>query len=258
MIIICGPCVIESGASIFRSALEIIEVIRLFSKLYKIDFYFKASCIKDNRSSNNNFPGIGFKKGIKLLDMVRDEYQVKITTDFHTPHQIEQYGHEVDLIQIPAFLAMQSSLINTAAKIGKPIHLKKPQFLSPFDIQKPVQKIKDINPEVRVIVTDRGTSFGYDGVMMDSRHIRIMKRFVDEVIVDVTHPQNHSRFYDRTFAKDLGMASIAVGADGVFIESHYQPEVSLCDKDCQIACKNLHGYLSKFIQLYEHVSEKKG
>ena len=163
MILICGPCVIENEEQLFTSAKEIIEIVERFPE---IDFYFKASCIKDNRTSNNNFKGVGFDKGIDLLNIIRNRYSIKTTTDFHTAEQIRLYGNQVDLVQIPAFLAMQSELTDIASESSVPIHIKKPQFLNPKDINKPVRKIKDLNPDTEVFVTDRGTKFGYDEVII--------------------------------------------------------------------------------------------
>ena len=193
-----------------------------------------------------------------MLLNVQSRFNVNITTDFHTETQIKEYGSNVDLIQIPAFLSMQSSLINEVVKLTKPVHLKKPQFLSPGNIHKPVSKIKDQNPNIQVMMTDRGTMFGYDSVMFDPRHIRKMKETykADKVLIDITHPQNHSKVYDRTYARDLGMAALACDVDGLFIESHVVPEQALCDADSQLRTMQLKMYLKSFIELYRFINDR--
>ena len=128
MTLICGPCVIEDEYMFYKTAEEIVDIVIEYED--NIDFYFKASCIKDNRTNNKNYTGVGFEKGIEMLLDVKSRFGVNITTDFHTETQIKDYGNNVDLIQIPAFLSMQSSLINEVIKLTKPVHLKKPQFSS--------------------------------------------------------------------------------------------------------------------------------
>jgi len=256
MILICGPCVIENKKILNDTANLIIEYV---NKHNNIDFYFKSSCVKDNRTNIENFCGIGFKRGIEFLLDIKSKYNVKITTDFHTTDQVKKYAKYVDLIQIPAFLAMQSSLINEVVKFDIPVHIKKPQFLDPIDIKKPVQKIKDQNGKIKVFVSDRGTKFGYDEVIFDPRHITTMKKthVCDKILVDITHPQNHSKHYNRDYAYDLGMASIAVGADGLFIESHINPYEALCDGDSQLTPLQFASYLKNFKRLYDWLRHEK-
>jgi len=250
MILICGPCVIDSLNDLRIDACE----ISAMADKYSLDLYFKASCIKDNRTNLKNYSGPGFTIGIQYLEEVKKQYGMKITTDFHTVEQIEVYANRVDLIQIPAFLAMQTSLINAAIKIGKPIHIKKPQWLPPYDVSNPVSKVKDQSKDIEVFMTDRGTTFGYGNVMVDPRHIKKMKTSdCDKVIVDITHPQNHSEIYSADYAEQLGMASIAAGADGLFIESTYNPMIAKCDGDSMIPTGQLYHYLNKFTKLYRFI-----
>jgi len=253
MILICGPCVIENLSKLRKDAKEIVAIV---NKYNNIDFYFKSSCIKDNRTRIQNYSGPGFKSGIKSLIKIKEEFHCKITTDFHTVEQIETYAKYVDLIQIPAFLAMQTSLAKAASKTGKPIHIKKPQWLSSGDVKKPVSKIKNLNKDTKVFITDRGTTFGYDNVVMDPRHIRHMNETsnCDAVLVDITHPQNHSKIYNRSYAFDLGMSSIASGANGLFIESTIDPMNASCDADSQIPVKDLLKYIKGFINLYNYIN----
>ena len=251
MILICGPCVIENFDKLERDAAAIKSIV---DKYPDVDFYFKSSCIKENRTNLKNYRGLGFNIGLAFLRQLRDKYGIKITTDFHTSKQIEKYAHIVDLIQIPAFLAMQTGLVNTAAKIGKPIHIKKPQWLPPYDISKPVSKVFD-QTDVKVFVTDRGTTFGYGDVIFDPRHIKKMKRSgADKILVDITHLQNHSKIYSRTYAEPVGMAAIAAGADGLYMESTINPDEAQCDSDCMIPMKFLDEYIDKFVKLHRFIN----
>jgi len=241
MILICGPCVIEPNKDYLSQVAEQLVSLKGFDEII-----FKSSCIKNNRTKTSNYYGVGFESGIDQLLRINQEFGLKITTDFHTVTQIEDYGQDVDMIQIPAYLAMQTDLAIAAAKTNKPIHIKKPQFLSPSKINLPINKIKDTNPNAEIIVTDRGTSFGYDYVMMDPRHIRLMKmNGADKVIVDVTHPNKY--WDDYTFAFDLALSAKAVGADGIFMEVHPNPKDALCDADSQVPLNEAIPFLQKFV-----------
>jgi 2-dehydro-3-deoxyphosphooctonate aldolase (KDO 8-P synthase) len=250
MILICGPCVIENFESLEYDANKIKNIV---DKYPDIDFYFKSSCVKDNRTSLQNYYGPGFDEGIKQLLRIKNK-GIKITTDFHTPSQIKQYAYLVDLIQIPAFLSMQTSIITEAVKIGKPIHIKKPQWLPPYDVKKPISKVFEQFRNTELFITDRGTSFGYGDVMFDPRHIKMMKGNGAKVLVDITHPQNHSEIYDRSYAEPLGMAAIATGVDGLFMEATYLPENARCDSDSMIPIDSLEEYIDKFIKLYRFIN----
>lgn len=255
MILICGPCVIEDLKKLKDDASSITSIV---SKYPDIDFYFKSSCVKDNRTSINNYRGPGFSLGIEYLLEVKSLYNIKITTDFHTEEQLRSFGRFVDLIQIPAFLAMQTSLTNEALKVGKPIHIKKPQWLPPYDVVKPLSKILEQKPESEVFITDRGTTFGYGNVVFDPRHIKKMKSvtYDQKVLVDITHLQNHSEIYNMTYAEQVGMAAIAAGADGLFMESTINPYKARCDSDCMIPMQYLHKFIDNFIQLYRFINAK--
>jgi len=253
MIIICGPCVIENLDALQKDAELIFEEV---NKYHIIDFYFKASCLKENRTRINNYRGLGFEVGIEQLLRIKAKYGVQITTDFHTPQQITEYGSYVDLIQIPAFLAMQTSLIEEAVKTRKTIHIKKPQWLPPHNSFKPVTKAKELRYGTEVFITDRGTSFGYGNVIFDPRHIKSMKLSsnADKILVDITHLQNHSKIYDREYSEVVGLAAIAAGADGLFMESTFNPLEASCDSDSMINIDLLSSYLKKFVKLYEFIN----
>lgn len=254
MILICGPCAIESYNMLEADASSIKAIV---DKYPDVDFYFKSSCVKDNRTKIHNYQGVGFSKGIGYLLQLKSNYDIKITTDFHTQDQLKNYGKYVDLIQIPAFLAMQTSLISEAVKVGKPIHIKKPQWLPPYDVVKPISKVLEQNPNLQVFITDRGTTFGYGNVMFDPRHIKKMKVssiYDQKILVDITHLQNHSEIYNNTYAEQVGMAAIAAGADGLFMESTINPFRAKCDSDCMIPTKYLDHLVEKFVKLYRFIN----
>jgi len=254
MILICGPCVIDTYGTLYNDAKVIKSIV---DKYPSVDFYFKSSCIKDNRSNLKNYYGPGFEDGTRYLSMLKSELGIKITTDFHTQEQIKEYGHTVDLIQIPAFLAMQTSLISEASKVGKPIHIKKPQWLPPYDVSKPISKVLGQGGNIEVFITDRGTTFGYGDVIFDPRHIKAMKDSskCDKALVDITHLQNHSKIYNRYYAEQVGAAAIAAGADGLFIEATIDPDKAKCDADSVLPIIVLEKYLEKFVKLYRFINE---
>jgi 2-dehydro-3-deoxyphosphooctonate aldolase (KDO 8-P synthase) len=246
MIVICGPCVIEDDDTMMRTAEEIIDTIAQFEG---IEFYFKSSCIKDNRTKLENDYGPGMDRGLKLLKKIGKKFGVKITTDFHNPFQIDQFGNEVDLIQIPAYLGMQTSLVMSATKgSDKPIHFKKPQFLSPERINQIVGKVYQLDPNRKIFISERGMSYGFDFLIVDPRTIRLMRRRIEteyssyvKLLVDVTHPNKY--WNDYTYCYDLTKMAMAVGSDGIFVECHSNPTSAKCDSDSQLPTKELKSLL---------------
>lgn len=231
MIIIAGPCIIENYEILEQTVKILLDAI----KDKEIDFYFKSSYAKDNRTKIENFHGYGPEMGINFLVTLKKEYGVKICTDFHSAQEIKDYGHKVDMIQIPAYLGQQTSILKAAALQNKKIHLKKPQFLSPNNIQQPVQKLLNMRVDPKdIIVSDRGTLFGYEQLIMDPRHIPIMKEFSSNVLFDITHPNKKyiSRSNNNSFI--LGKTAMVSGADGLFFETHPDPMKALCDADTQL------------------------
>lgn len=233
MILICGPCVIETYDILSHTVNILLNETNIKNNF---NFYFKSSCIKDNRTKLENYYGPGFDKGLEYLLKIKQIYNINITTDFHNPEQIIKYHKYVDLIQIPAFLARQTSLLITAAETNKPIHIKKPQFLGPHEIDQIINKIRSINANVELIICDRGTSFGYDYTMFDPRHIQYMKKHFSSnnisFIADITHPNKH--WNDNTYAFSIGKSAIVSGADGIFMETHIDPKHSLCDSESML------------------------
>jgi 2-dehydro-3-deoxyphosphooctonate aldolase (KDO 8-P synthase) len=230
MIIIAGPCVIESY--------DILEEVceRLISNLPENStFYFKSSYRKANRTNIQHYMGIGPEAGIDLLLKIKRQFNVKICTDFHSVEEIEEFGNLVDMVQIPAYLGQQTPMMYAAANTGKKIHLKKPQFLSPISMKDPIDKLKGLRVKsIDIIVSDRGTMFGYDQLMMDPRHYKILKENDISVLADITHPNKNYIRHDNQNAEILAKSAIVSGADGLFLETHPEPIKAMCDKQTQL------------------------
>lgn len=229
MILIAGPCVIESY-DILRKTADFLSKV-LENK--NIEFYFKASCIKDNRTAIQNYRGPGLIKGLHMLQKIKKEYGFKITTDFHSASQIESFGKTVDLIQIPAFLCMQTEITEAASKIDRPIHVKKGQFLGPLEAIKMWKKYKEAGCK-KVYLTDRGTQLGYNQLFIDPRHIVLWKQHNIPVLIDITHPNKN--YPNNTFEYSIALAKMALilNADGIFMEVHPKPTTALCDSATQL------------------------
>ena len=245
MKLIAGPCVIESKDQLFTTMDSLQNVL----KGKEIDFYFKSSCVKDNRTKIGNYRGVGFEEGIALLQEVRKKYNVKITTDFHNESQLMQYGKGVDLIQIPAYLAQQTSLLECAASIGVPIHIKKPQFLDTEDMNILTQKLEDLDFSKKVFVTDRGTSLGYKTLFMDPRHVPQLK--ADAILVDITHPNKNYPGYTTENSFALAMGYLAAGADGLFLETAPECEKAKCDSGTMLTLNHAHTIINRAYHLWE-------
>lgn len=249
MILIAGPCVLEDESTTRQTLELILEGIRDKN----VDFYFKASCIKDNRTRKGNYRGLGFERGMAIFENLKREYNVKITTDFHSSEQIDIWGRNVDIVQIPAFLSRQSSLLESAAKTGKIVHVKKAQFMSPNDITQPVGILEESGAD-KIFVTDRGTQFGYDDWIMDPRHVVSMRNQLSldvKILADITHPNKYkSGELNYSYAESLGLAYLAVGADGVFIETHPDCENALCDSNTMVPGEKFGSMINHLYQQY--------
>ena len=222
MILIAGPCVVEDYATTY----EIAKYLKWLTNELGIDFVFKASYDKANRTSIESFRGA--ENALDVLYSVKKELKVKITSDVHRVSDVVKASRLLDVIQIPAFLCRQTDLILEAAKTGLPINIKKGQFMSPYDMVHVVDKVKSVgNNDVTLI--ERGTTFGYNNLVVDMRSIPIMQKFAP-VIFDATHSvQLPGKGGEREFVPVLAKAAVAAGADGVFIECHPNPEKALCD-----------------------------
>lgn len=255
MKLIAGPCVVEDYEILDKTAQYLCSAI----EGKKIDFYFKSSAIKDNRTKIEKYQGVGMHEGISNLIDIGRKYDVKITTDFHTEIDIMRYGSYVDLIQIPAYLAQQTSLIEAASKIHKPIHIKKPQFLGPIEAAQPYNKLMDLGFDEQVFLTDRGTMFGYNMTMMDPRHIPLLKSHGPKVLVDVTHPnKNYPTGNDIDYkffnALILARSAIVSGADGIFLETHPDCTSAKCDAGTMISAQDIEEFVQDIYSLWKYIN----
>ena len=252
-VVIAGPCVIESEDMVMQIAKELYEVVNEKN----VQFYFKASFDKANRTSINGFRGPGIEEGIKILQKVKDIYGLPICTDIHEPWQAEKVAKVADIIQIPAFLCRQTDLLVAAAKTGKCINIKKAQFLAPWDMKNCLDKVKESGND-NVMLCERGTSFGYNTLVVDMTGLRVMKDFGVPVIFDATHsvqkPGNGtSTGGNRKYVEYLAKAAISVGVDGLFMETHPDPDSAKSDGPNMVLLEEMKELLIKLKKVYEAV-----
>lgn len=250
MIVIAGPCVIENEEITMRIAEKLKKIILGLD----IDFYFKASFDKANRTSIESFRGPGMKQGIRILQMVKERCDLKIVTDIHEPFQAEYVAEVADIIQIPAFLCRQTDLLVAAAKTGKKINVKKAQFLAPWDMQNVVRKIEQSGNR-NIYLCERGTTFGYNSLIVDMTSIMEMKKTGYPVIFDGTHSvqkpggNGTSTSGNREYIPYLTRAAIAAGADGLFLETHENPEEALSDGPNMIKLQDVRHLLEQCLAI---------
>lgn len=241
--LIAGPCVIENEHHCVMMA----EGIKEICEKLNIPFIFKASFDKANRSSIDSYRGVGISEGMKVLKLVKQIVGIPVTTDVHEIEQVDEVKNVVDLIQIPALLCRQTDLIAKAAKTGKPINIKKGQFMSPTEIRNAVEKVTSTGNR-KVLLTERGTIFGYNNLVVDMRSLAVMRGFAP-VIFDATHSvqmpglQGKTSGGQRNFVKYLARASIGVGVDALFMEVHDNPDAAPCDGPNMISLNELHPLL---------------
>jgi len=230
LVLISGPCVIENYETTFKIA----SFLKDLTNKLDIPFIFKASYDKANRTSINAFRGPGIDDGLKILETIKSELGVTIISDVHRIVEIDAAARVLDIIQIPAFLCRQTDLIVEIAKTGKPLNIKKGQFLAPWDIINIIEKVTATGNN-QIVVTERGTMFGYNNLVVDFRGIKIMQDTGWPVVFDATHSiqlpggKGKSSGGQREFAPILANAAVAAGADGVFMEVHEDPDNALCD-----------------------------
>ncbi len=250
MFVIAGPCVIESESLCLRVAESLLKTC---SKL-GLSFTFKASFDKANRTSAKSYRGPGIESGLKVLSRVQREFGVPVLTDVHTEAQVAVAATVVDVLQIPAFLCRQTDLIEAAAATGRILNIKKGQFLAPGDMGRVVEKARAAGAE-RILVTERGTTFGYHNLVADMRSIPILQRLGLPVVFDVTHSvqlpggAGDRSGGEREFAPVLARAAVAAGASGVFIETHPDPEKALSDGPNMIPLRKMSRLLRQLLQV---------
>jgi len=248
--LIGGPCVIESQ----DHALFIAKETKKICEALQISYIFKASYDKANRSSISSYRGPGLESGLETLCSIKNELNVPVLSDVHETNQIEKAAQVLDVIQIPAFLCRQTDLIVEAAKTQKPLNLKKGQFLSPQDMKNVVEKVLSQGNE-NIILTERGTSFGYNNLVFDIRSIPIMKKWGFPVVIDASHsvqkPGGEGSFSggEAEFIPYVAKAGISVGADGVFLEVHDNPSQALSDKLNSLNLIELRNLLTALLRL---------
>jgi len=252
--ILAGPCVIETYSILEQCA----EELKNITQKLGINFVFKASFDKANRSSINSYRGPGIEKGLEMLAKIKKEFDVPIVTDIHAPEQAAIAAEVADILQIPAFLCRQTDLLVAAAKTGKIINIKKGQFLAPEQMKPLINKVKEAGNS-NITLTDRGTSFGYNNLVSDFRAIPIMQNLGYPVIFDATHsvqlPGGNGECSggDRRFVPVLAKSAVAAGANGLFFEVHPDPDKALCDGPNMIALSEVEALFSVCKKIFEVV-----
>lgn len=252
--LIAGPCVIESEEMVLSIAKQMKEITEELG----IPYTFKASFDKANRTSISSFRGPGLERGLEILQKVKDMYNLPICTDIHEAWQAEPVSKVVDIIQIPAFLCRQTDLLVAAAKTGKCINIKKAQFLAPWDMKNCVEKVRQSGNN-NVMLCERGTSFGYNTLVVDMTGLRVMKEFEVPVIFDATHSvqkpggNGSSTGGNRQYVEYLAKAAIAVGVDGLFMETHPNPDCAKSDGPNMVPLGEMKNLLIKLKKVYKAV-----
>ena len=245
-VLIAGPCVIESE----KSALKHAGILKEITESVGVPLIFKSSYDKANRTSLDSFRGPGVKKGLAILKKVKKEFGIPVLSDIHCKEEVKEAARVLDVIQIPAFLSRQTDLIISAARTGRAVNIKKGQFLAPWDMVHVIKKIESVGNR-KIILTERGVSFGYNNLVNDFRSLLIMKELGYPVVYDATHSvqtpggQGNRSGGDRHFISSLSMAAMACGIDGLFLEVHENPDRALSDGPNMLSLKNLKSLLLK-------------
>lgn len=253
-ILIAGPCVIESE----ENAASIAERLKTIAGRKNLELFFKASFDKANRTGFSSFRGPGIDEGLRILSKIKKEYDVRICTDIHEPWQAEKAAEVADIIQIPAFLCRQTDILVAAAKTGKIINVKKAQFLAPWDMKNVVEKLEK-SGTTKIMLCERGTSFGYNTLVVDMSGITEMKKYGYPVVFDATHSvqkpggKGNSTGGNREYVEPLAKAAVAAGADALFFEVHPNPDSALSDGPNMVKLDDFEGLLERVIRVYDAV-----
>ena len=255
LFLIAGPCVIEEESLMMRTA----ERLKGITQRLGVPLIFKSSFSKDNRSSLEFYQGPGLEAGLRLLEKVKRQFDLPILTDIHYPYQAAPAAEVCDVIQIPAYLCMQSELVVAAAKTGAVVNIKHGQFLAPENMAKPVKKIEDSGND-RIILTERGYTFGYNDLVVDPRSFYLLNQIGYPVVFDAGHsirkygiPSKDPRGSARQFLTTLARSAVAAGVDGFFIEAHPNPPEALCDAASQYALDDLESFMRPLIDIHDLV-----
>src|SRR3984893_8570615 len=256
LVLIAGPCVIESEAHALMMAERLVEI----AARAKMPFVFKASYDKANRSSEQSFRGPGITEGLRILQKIKERFQIPILTDIHEVSHAVAAAKVADVLQIPAFLSRQTDLLAAAGKTGRVVNLKKGQFLSPWEMANAVEKIASTGND-RVILSERGASFGYQNLVVDMRSFPILRKTGCPVVFDVTHSvqlpggEGKSSGGQPEFIEPLARAGTAVGVDGIFLEVHDNPAKALSDGTNALPLNQFRSLLEKIKRLAELARE---
>ena len=252
LFLISGPCVIETEEVMLRTAEKLKEV----SERLQVPVIYKSSFTKDNRSSVDFYQGPGLDEGLKVLARIKEEFGFPLLTDIHYPSQAKPAAEVVDVLQIPAYLCMQTTLVTEAAKTGAVINLKHGQFLAPENMAKPAQKCESVGNS-KIILTERGYAFGYNDLVVDPRSFFHLRNTGYPVVFDITHsirkygiPSADPRGGNREVMPTIARAGVAAGVDGVFIETHPDPSKALCDAASQLCVTDLEEFLKPLLDLH--------
>ena len=256
LLLIAGPCALESEELARRVAGTMQEICARLG----LSYVFKASFDKANRTSLSSYRGPGLEQGLALLSRIREELQVPVISDVHEISQVQAAAEVLDIIQIPAFLCRQTDLLTAVARTGKPINLKKGQFVSPWDMEHGVNKIRASGGK-KIMLVERGASFGYNNLVVDMRGLPVMRSFDCPVIYDATHSvqlpggAGGSSGGQREFIAPLSRAAVAAGIDGLFMEVHPDPDHALCDGPNSIALDQIEVLLTQLVQIRQVCKE---
>ena len=254
LFVIAGPCVIEGESMVLRTA----ETLAAVCDRLRLPFIFKASYDKANRTSTDGFRGVGLKRGLAILAKVKAKLGVPVLTDVHSVAECASAAEVADALQIPAFLCRQTDLVQAAARTGKCVNVKKGQFLAPWDMRNVIAKITAVGGR-SIMLTERGTSFGYNNLVADMRSLVILREFGWPVVFDATHSvqmpsaAGKASDGDRRMAPVLARAAVAAGCDGIFLEAHPHPERALSDPATQLPLTQVGDLLKTLRELHEVV-----
>jgi 2-dehydro-3-deoxyphosphooctonate aldolase (KDO 8-P synthase) len=255
LLLVAGPCVIESEDHL----LGIGEAIKAVCETRRVPFILKSSYDKANRSSGRSFRGPGLEEGLRILERVKAKLDIPVISDVHDVHQVSAAAEVLDMLQIPAFLCRQTDLLTAAARSGKPVNVKKGQFLSPWDAGNIVEKLRSAGSEA-IVLTERGSSFGYNNLVVDIRSLPVMRSFGYPVLFDVTHSvqlpggAGDASAGQSDFIPYLARAAVAAGVDGLFMEVHLDPANAPSDGPAMLRLDGLPGLLDQLLAVQQVVA----
>lgn len=255
LLLIGGPCALESE----EMAREVASHMKTVCAELGLSYVFKASFDKANRTSLSSYRGPGLKKGLKILGRIRDDLEVPVISDVHESSQVKSAAEVLDIIQIPAFLCRQTDLLVAVAETGKPINLKKGQFVSPWDMANAVNKIRQGGTS-QIMLVERGSCFGYNNLVVDLRSLPVMRSLGCPVIYDATHSvqlpggAGGASSGQREFIKPLTRAAVAAGSDGLFMEIHPDPDKALCDGPNSMHLDHMKAFLTEIVEIHRVVT----